>query len=97
MQGNWSSFQGDLGYTDRFHIPEVTSVSFYSSEGFLGTLCSSVKQIKASCLFDLEQGIALHAMQGNQASSRRGGSFMVFLELHREPGLHSGVSPGLAF
>ena len=29
----------------------------------------SVKQIKSPNLFDWEQGIALHAMQGNQASS----------------------------
>ena len=28
VQGNWSSFQVDLGYTERFHIPAVTSVSF---------------------------------------------------------------------
>ena len=28
MQGNWSSFQVDLGYTKLFHIPVVTSVSF---------------------------------------------------------------------
>ena len=33
------------------------------------TLCSSVKQIKAPYLLDWEQGIALHAMQGNRASS----------------------------
>ena len=36
MQQNWSSFQVDLGYTELFHIPEVTSVSCYSCEGFLG-------------------------------------------------------------
>ena len=36
---------------------------------FSGTLCSSIKQIKAPYLFDWEQGIALHAMQGNRASS----------------------------
>ena len=29
-QGNWSSFQVDLGYTDQFDIPSVTSVSFYT-------------------------------------------------------------------
>ena len=34
-----------------------------------GTLSTSVKQIKAPYLFDWEQGIALHAMQGNRASS----------------------------
>ena len=28
MQGNWSSFQIDLGYTELFHISAVTSVSF---------------------------------------------------------------------
>ena len=28
MQGNWSSFQGYLGYTELFHIAAVTSVSF---------------------------------------------------------------------
>ena len=31
---------------------------------FSGTLCSAIKQIKAPYLFDWEQGIALHAMQG---------------------------------
>ena len=36
---------------------------------FWGTLCSSVKQIKAPYLFDWEQGIALHEMQGYRASS----------------------------
>ena len=28
MQGNWSSFQFDLGYTELFHNLPVTSVSF---------------------------------------------------------------------
>ena len=28
MQGNWSSFQVDLGYAELFHIPAVTSVPF---------------------------------------------------------------------
>ena len=28
IEGNWSSFQVDLGYTELFHIPAVTSVSF---------------------------------------------------------------------
>ena len=37
---------------------------------FLGTLWSSLKQIKASYLFDWKHGIALHEMQGNRASSR---------------------------
>ena len=36
---------------------------------FWGTLCTSVKQIKAPYLFDWEQGIALYAMQVNWESS----------------------------
>ena len=36
---------------------------------YWGTLSTSVKQIKAPYLFDWEQGIALHAVQGNRASS----------------------------
>ena len=28
MQGNWSSFQVDLGYTELFHIRAVKSLSF---------------------------------------------------------------------
>ena len=73
MQGNWSAFQVDLDYTELCHIPAMTSVSFYTCEDFWGTLCSSVKQIKAPYLFDWEQGIGLHAVQVNRASSRNEG------------------------
>ena len=69
MQLNWSSLRVDLGYTKLFHIPVLTSVSFKTCEGFLGALCSSVKQIKAPYLFDWEQGIALHTLQANRISS----------------------------
>ena len=41
-------------------------------------LCSSIKQIKAPYLFDWEQGIALHAMQGNWASSLCKGKVSLF-------------------
>ena len=36
---------------------------------FLGILWSSVKEVKAPFLFDVEHGIALQAMHVNQASS----------------------------
>ena len=62
---------------------------------FWESLCSSVKQIKTPYLFDCEQGIALHAMQGNQVSSLSEGEVMVFLELRREPGVYSRVTAGL--
>ena len=36
---------------------------------FLGTLWSSIKEVKALYLFNGEHGLAMHAMQGNRASS----------------------------
>ena len=65
---------------------------------FSGTLCSSVKQIKAPSLLDSEQEIALHAIQWNQASliAQQAGSLMVFLELRWEPGVCSRVKAGVA-
>ena len=36
---------------------------------FLGTLCCSIKKIEAPYGFNWEYDIALHEMQGNQASS----------------------------
>ena len=69
MHGNWSSFQVDLGYTELFHIPVGHQCPSRLVRDFWGTLFSSVKQIKAPYLFDWEQGIALHSMQGNRASS----------------------------
>ena len=63
----------------------------------MGTLCSSIKQIKAPYLFDWEQGIALHAIQGNRGLiPERAASLMVFLELRRETGLCNQVMAGVA-
>ena len=47
-------------------------------------------------MFDLENAIALHAMQGNRASSRIEGEVMDFLELRQEPGLYSRVTVGMS-
>ena len=41
---------------------------------FSGTLWRSIKEVKAPFVFDGEHGIALHAMQGNQASSQARGN-----------------------
>ena len=45
---------------------------------FLGTLWTSIKQIKAPCLFDGEHGIALYAVQGKRASSHGEGGVSWF-------------------
>ena len=69
MKGKWASSRVDLGYTELFSIPDVTSVFISSCDGVLGTLWCSIKKIEASYMFDWEYRIALHAMQGIRASS----------------------------
>ena len=65
----WASSCVDFGYTELFCIPEVHQCSSRFVTEFLGTLWCSIKKIEAPYVFDWEYGIALHAMQGNQASS----------------------------
>ena len=36
IEGSRAASRVDLGYTEKFHIPLVTSVSFVTSEGLLG-------------------------------------------------------------
>ena len=69
MQGNWALSRVDFGSTEVFCIPLMTSVSFKSVTVFLGTLWSSINQIKAPYVFDGEHGIALHAVKGKWALS----------------------------
>ena len=45
---------------------------------FLGTLWNSIKEVKAPFVFNGEHGLALHAMQGNRASSRGEGEVSWF-------------------
>ena len=71
MQGKLGSSQFDLGHTDLFCIPEVTSLFFSSGDSVLGYSLESNQANRGSlCVFDRENAIALHAMQGNWASSR---------------------------
>ena len=69
MEGKWASSGVDLWYTEVFCIPEVHQCSSRFVTVFLGTLWCSTKKIEALYVFDWEYGIALHAMQGNRASS----------------------------
>ena len=45
---------------------------------FLVSLLSAIKEVKGPFMFDVEHGIALHAMQGNQASSHGEGEVSWF-------------------
>ena len=68
MKGKWASPRFDLGFTEIFCIREVHQGSSRIVTVFLGTLCCSIKKIKAPYVFNWENGIALHAMQWNRAS-----------------------------
>ena len=65
MKGKWASSRVDLGYTELFCIPEEHQCSSRLVRVFLGSLWCSIKKIEAPYVFDWENGIALHAMQGN--------------------------------
>ena len=66
--GKWASSRVDLGYTELFCIPDVHQCSSRFVTVFLRTLYCSIMKIEAPYEFDWEYGIALHGMQGNQAS-----------------------------
>ena len=68
MKGKRASSRVDLGYTELFCIPEVHQCSSRFVTVFLGTLWCSIKKIEAPYVFNWECDIALHKMQGNQAS-----------------------------
>ena len=68
MKGKWASSRVDLGYTELFYIPVVHQCSSCFVTVFLGTLRCSIKKIEAPYVFDCENGIALHAVQGNRDS-----------------------------
>ena len=68
MKGERASFHVDLGYTELFCIREVHQCSSRFVTVFLGTIWCSIKKIKAPYVFDWENRIALHAMEGNRTS-----------------------------
>ena len=67
MKGKWASSRVDLWYTELFCITEVTAVFLSLVTVFLGTLWWSIKHIEAPLMFDWEDGIALHPLQGIRA------------------------------
>ena len=67
MKGKWASSRVDLAYTELFCICDVHQCSSLFVRVFLGTLWCSIKKIEAPNVFDWENGIALHALQGNRA------------------------------
>ena len=96
MKGKCASSWVDLGYTNLFCIPEVTSVFFSCCDSVLGD----------SLQFHQGNRGSLPLWLGTRNSSARnagesglilrwGGSLMSFLELRQAPGLYSQVTAGM--
>ena len=92
VKGKCASSWVDLGYTNLFCIPEVTSVFFSCCDSVLGD----------SLQFHQGNRSSLHLWLGTRNSSarnagesglilRRGGTHMSFLELRQAPGIYSRV------
>ena len=69
MQGKLASSQFDLGHNDLFSVPEVTSRFFSSCDSVVGDSLEFNQPNRGSYVFDWKNAIALHAVQGNRASS----------------------------
>ena len=69
MRGKWASSCVDFGYTDRFCIPELISEFISSCDSVLGDSLVFYQENRGSYVFNWKYDIALHEMQGNQASS----------------------------
>ena len=69
MMGKWASSRVDMGYTELFCIPEVTSVFNSSCDCVLGDSLVFHQEKQGFLCVDWEYGIALHGMQENRASS----------------------------
>ena len=97
MQGNGTSSRVDLAYTKLFHIPTVTSVSFYTCEGDLGDSLEFCQANQGSLRVRLGTRNCSTCNDGESALiSWRGGSLRFILELQREPGVYSRVTVGMA-
>ena len=95
MKGKCASSWVDLGYTNQFCVPEVTSV-FLSCDSLVwdslefnqanrGSLCVWLGKRNCSACNAGELGLI----------SWRGGSLMGFLELRQAPGVYSRVTTGM--
>ena len=97
MKGKCASSLVDLGYTNQFCVTEVTSVFFSSCDSLVGDSLE-FNQANRGSLCVWENTMALHAMQGNRASSRGEGDFSwVFSSWHRHVGCTLELRRGCPF
>ena len=96
MQGKLASSQFDLGHTDLFHVPEVTSGFFSSGDSFVGDSLEFNQASRGSLCVSLGKRNCSACNAGESVLiSFRGGRRMGFLELRQAPGVYSRVTSGM--
>ena len=96
MKGKWASSRVDLGYTELFCIPEVTSVFFSSCDSVLrdSLLFHQAKRSPLSLSFGT-QDCSAHSVGESSLISRRGECLIEFLELWHNSGVYSRFTVGI--
>ena len=69
MRAKWASYCVDFSYTNLFCITELTSEFISSCDSVLGDSLVFYQANRGSLRVNWKYDIALHEMQGNQASS----------------------------
>ena len=97
MKGKCASSCVDLGYTNQFCFPEVTSVFFSSCDSVPGDSLEFHQANRGSLNVWLGKRncFAFNARQSGLIL-QQGGSLMGFFDLRQEPGIHSRVTAGMA-
>ena len=97
MKGKCDSSWVDLGYTNLFCIPEVTSVFFSCYDSVLGDSLQFHQGNRGSLRLWLETRNSSAGIAGESGLILRwAGSLMSFLELRQAPGVYSRVMTGMA-
>ena len=96
MQGKLASSQFDLGHSNLFCVPDVTSVFFSSCDSVVGDSLE-FNQANRGSLYVLLGKCNCCACNAGESDliSWQGGSLMGFLDLRQGPGVYSGVTTGM--
>ena len=96
-KGKVASSPFDLGHTDLFCVPEVTSVFFSSCDSVVGDSLEFNEANRCSLQVWLgKRNCSGHNEGKSGFISRRGESLMGFLQLRQEPGVYSRVMAGMS-
>ena len=97
MQGKLASYHFDLGYSELFCVPKMTSVFFSSCDSVLGESLEFNQANRGSLRVWLGKCNCTACNAGESGFFLlRGGSFMGFLAFRQETGVYSRVMAGMS-